>query len=93
MKIDVFEREILKKQLKPIHLIMGRGSKVKWFACLDARPQREYDLIVYDSEGKALVLPTYEQELENLNVMPYPGGVTVNGIVPQRDMSLDLFVP
>ena len=90
LRVQDFERQIRKKGLKPLQVIFERGSSVKWFICEDTRPEREYDLIVYDSRGKALVLTDYDKTTDIVNIKSYSGGVTINGEVPMRDSSLDL---
>jgi len=94
MNVEQFEKQILAKQLSPIHLFCGKGGRVKWFVCLDTRPSKEYALIVYDCKGKALVLTDYHEEITpetSFTIQAYPGGVKINSIVPQRDSRLDLF--
>ena len=100
LRVQDFERQIRKKGLKPLQVIFERGSSVKWFICEDTRPEREYDLIVYDHCGKALVLTFYSKAMDIVNIESftdktyeiesYNGGVTINGDVPMRDSSLDL---
>ena len=103
LEVQDFERQIRRKGLKPLQVIFERGSRVKWFVCDDTRAEREYDLIVYDSRGKALVLTDYDKTTDIVNILEhyikgpdimniksYSGGVTINGEVPMRDSSLDL---
>ena len=90
LEVQDFERQIRRKGLKPLQVIFERGSRVKWFVCDDTRAEREYDLIVYDSRGKALVLTDYDKTTDIVNIEAYNGGVTINGEVPMRDSSLDL---
>lgn len=90
MKVDEFEKAIIAKGLEPFHVFMVKGGQVKWFACKDTRPNSEYNLIVYDSEGRALVLPIFPDDLENIKIKEYPGGVSVNKYIAQRAQSLDL---
>lgn len=96
MNLDIFEKQILNKNLRPFEVICGKGGRVKWFLCLDNRPNREYALIVYDEKGKALVLTEYHEEITLdtiFNILPYPGGVKINGYIPMRDSRLDLVLP
>lgn len=95
MSIDQLETAILAERLTPIHLYMGKGRHVKWFVCLDTRPKKEYALIVYDSKGKALVLPDYHEPIDvetSFVIQEYDGGIKINGYFPQRDHRLDLKV-
>ncbi|MBQ9356337.1 MAG: hypothetical protein IJT98_03500 [Prevotella sp.] len=88
-----FEAAIRAKGLTPVHLIVARGCKVKWFACKDTRPGAMYSLVVYDSQGKAMVLPDcQDQDGKNgeLLIETPNGGVRINGQVPYRDTCLDI---
>ena len=92
-EVRLFENAIRTKGLTPVHLIVARGCKVKWFACKDTRPGAMYSLVVYDSQGKAMVLPDCQDQdgkdgdllVESLN-----GGIRINGQVPYRDTSLNI---
>ena len=93
MNIEKLEQAILSRNLTPIHLIMQRGSRVLWFVCLDTRPEKEYALIVYDSNGKALVLPSYPEAITpktNFRIDTYTGRVRINSVIAQRDSRLDI---
>ena len=53
MKIEELELWAQKKGLKPKHLILSRGSSVKWLVCLRDVDEELRQLVVYDAEGKA----------------------------------------
>lgn len=90
--INSFERAIRKKGLTLILLIVKPRIGVKWFACKDTRPDAMYDLVVYDGKGKAMVLPDKTGCTDDdLRIEVLTGGTRINGVVPYRDTSLDLF--
>ena len=93
MKVAEFEKHAQAIGLKPIEVLFGRGSEVQWFVCLDRRENKEYGLIIFDSQGKALIVPQFDEEEamnNHIHIARYDGGVTVNGTPVQRDSKLDL---
>lgn len=53
MKIAELEPWAQKMGLKPKHLILSKGSNVKWLVCLREVDEGLRQLVVYDAEGKA----------------------------------------
>mgnify|MGYP006873189743 CR=1 FL=1 len=93
-RVKQFEKAIIAKGLTPTHLIVSRSGRVKWFACKDTRPSVMYALVVYDSQGRALVLAENQEpdgKGGELLIETFDKGVRINGQVPYRDSSLDLF--
>ena len=94
MKVSEFENAICKIGLEPKEVRLEKNH-VKWFVC---GGNSDYDIIVFDSKGKALVLPTFfwPEEVNDIQIDVYSDvngkvlGVTINGVPVQRDSSLDL---
>lgn len=95
MKVEVFESAIdaIGLEKKEVRL---EKNQVKWFVC---GGNHEYDIIVFDAQGKALVLSNYqwpEEEVNNIHIEIYRDkngqvlGVTIDGVPVMRDDSLDL---
>ena len=94
MKTEQFEKAILKMGLEPKEVRLEKNH-VKWFLC---GGNSDYDIIVYDSKGKALVLSSFEwpEEVNDIKIEVYRDkngqvfGVTIDGVPVMRDDSLDL---
>ncbi len=94
MRIHEFEKAILAIGVKPREARLERNH-VKWFIC---EGNGEYAIIVYDKEGKALVLHDYEwpEEEYDIHVEHYHdsegnvAGITIDGRPMMRDSRLDL---
>jgi len=94
MKTEQFEKAILKMGLEPKEVRLEKNH-VKWFLCAG---NTDYDIIVYDANGTALVLTTFywPEEVNDIKIEIYRDkngqrlGVTVNGVPAQRDSRLDL---
>ena len=94
MKTSDFENAISKigLEMKEVRL---EKNQVKWFIC---GGNSEYDIIVYDAKGKALVLRSFAwpEEVHDVHIEVYRDkngqalGVTINGVPVMRDDSLDL---
>ena len=72
MKIAELEPRVIEKGLKPKHLILAKGSSVKWLVCLRKVDEDLRQLVVYDAEGKAYAsvenLEFKESFFESMNV-------------------------
>lgn len=93
MRVGIFEEHAVAIGMEPIEVVYGRGNDVVWFVCLDCRENREYGLVVFDSRGRALVMPNFDEEEARekpIHIMRYEGGVMVNGHPAQRDSRLDM---
>lgn len=94
MKIKDFESSILAMELKPMDVRLEHGH-VKWFIC---QGSGDYEVVVFDSEGRALVLQRFDwpEDDGSVYVEHYHDergmvlGVTINGKPMQRDNRLDL---
>lgn len=93
MRVNEFEKAILKRGFEPKEVRLEK-NQVKWFIC---GGNCDYDIIVFDKDGKALVLPNFKWEedmaifVENYrDVKGKILGVTINGKPAQRDSRLDL---
>ena len=88
MRVTEFEEAILAKGLKPKEARLEHNH-VKWFVC---EGNKYYDIIVYDRNGKALALPyyTWPEEVHEVCIENYDGGVTIDGQAVYRVNSLDL---
>lgn len=94
MRTNDFEKAIAKMGLEPKEVRLEK-NQVKWFLC---GGNNEYDIIVYDAQGKALVLPTFfwPEEVNDIHIDIYRDkneqvlGVTINGVPAQRDSRYDL---
>lgn len=94
MRVNEFEKAILAKGLTPKEVRLDHNH-VKWFIC---GGNSDYDIIVFDSKGKALVLPSFfwPEEVNDVHIEVYRDknglilGVTINGVPAQRDSFLDL---
>ncbi len=93
MRVNEFEKAILKRGLEPKEVRLEK-NQVKWFIC---GGNCDYDIIVFDKDGKALVLSTFKLEedmpifVENYrDVKGKVLGVTINGKPAQRDSRLNL---
>lgn len=94
MRVNEFEKTILAMGLTPKEVRLERNH-VKWFIC---GGNSDYDIIVFDSEGAALVLPSFfwPEEVNDVHIEVYSDnkgqilGVTINGMPAQRDSRLDL---
>lgn len=94
MRVNEFEKAIGKMGLEPKEVRLEKNH-VKWFLC---GGNSDYDIIVYDSKGKALVLSSFEwpEEVNDIKIEVYRDkngqvlGVTVNGVPVMRDSRLDL---
>lgn len=96
MKIEKFEKMILRKGLHPIHLVIGEKRQVKYFVCLrgNCEEARRYVLIVYDASGEAWVLEKSNEKLgidTNFNIRRDNQDIIINGWhYARREESLDL---
>lgn len=96
MKVEVFESaiDLLGLEKKEVRL---EKNQVKWFIC---GGNHEYDIIVFDAQGKALVLSSFAwpEEVNDVHIETYRDkngqvlGVTINGVVAQRDSRYDLSI-
>lgn len=94
MKTNEFESAISKVGLEPKEVRLERNH-VKWFIC---GGNDDYDIIVYDAQGKALVLSSYQwpDEVNDIHIEVYRDknqqvlGVTIDGKPVMRDDRLDL---
>lgn len=96
MKVEVFESaiDLIGLEKKEVRL---EKNQVKWFVC---GGNHEYDIIVFDAQGKALVLSSFEwpEEVNDVHIETYRDkneqilGVTINGVVAQRDSRYDLSI-
>lgn len=94
MKVEAFETAIDKIGLEKKEVRLEKNN-VKWFLCVG---NNEYDIIVFDAQGKALVLSSFEwpEETNDVHIEIYRDkhgkvlGVTINGITAQRDSRYDL---
>lgn len=94
MKVEVFESaiDLIGLEKKEVRL---EKNQVKWFVC---GGNHEYDIIVFDAQGKALVLSSFAwpEEVNDVHIETYRDkngqvlGVTINGVPVMRDDSLDL---
>lgn len=94
MKVEVFESaiDLIGLEKKEVRL---EKNQVKWFIC---GGNSEYDIIVFDAQGKALVLSSFAwpEEVNDVHIETYRDkngqvlGVTINGVPVMRDDSLDL---
>lgn len=91
MRVKEFEEAIIAKGLKPKEVRLEHNH-VKWFIC---EGNKYYDIIVYDRNGKALVQPyyTWPDEVHNIRIEKYDGGVTIDGEAVYRVDTLDLVFP
>lgn len=91
MRIKEFEEAIIAKGLKPKEARLEHNH-VKWFIC---EGNKYYDIIVYDRNGKALVQPyyTWPEEVHEIRIESYDGGVTIDGQAVYRVDTLDLKFP
>ena len=96
MRVKEFETAILARGIKPIEVRL-KNNHVKWFIC-KGRKVHKAEIIVYDKDGKALVLPRFDwpEEVSNIKVSNYRNihgrviGVTINYRPAFRDSRLDL---
>ena len=94
MRTNEFENAIAKIGLEPKEVRLEKNH-VKWFIC---GGNSDYDIIVYDAQGKALVLSSFEwpEEVNDIKIEIYRDkngnvlGLTINGVPVMRDDSLDL---
>ena len=96
MKVEVFESaiDLIGLEKKEVRL---EKNQVKWFICFG---NHEYDIIVFDAQGKALVLSSFAwpEEVNDVHIETYRDkneqilGVTINGVVAQRDSRYDLCI-
>ena len=94
MRVKEFESAILEKGFEPKEVRLEKNA-VKWFICAG---NQDYDIIVFDSHGAALVLPSFcwPSEVNDIRIEVYRDkngrtiGVTINGVPAQRDSRLDL---
>ena len=96
MKVEVFESaiDLVGLEKKEVRL---EKNQVKWFICCG---NHEYDIIVFDAQGKALVLSSFEwpEEVNDVHIETYRDkneqilGVTINCVVAQRDSRYDLCI-
>ena len=96
MKVEVFESaiDLIGLEKKEVRL---EKNQVKWFVC---GGNHEYDIIVFDAQGKALVLSSFAwpEEVNDVHIETYRDkneqilGVTINGVVAQRDSRYDLSI-
>lgn len=96
MRVHEFETAILAMGINPKEAKLENGH-VKWFIC-EGKEMLGANIIVYDSKGKALVLPDFEWPEDDgaIYVEHYRDiygkilGVTINGRPVYRDDRLDL---
>lgn len=89
MKIEELEPWAQKMGLSPKHLILAKGSSVKWLVCLREVDEVLSQLIVYDEEGKAYAsieskdFKEAESFFENINIVRCKDfdGLIVNYII------------
>ena len=88
MRVREFEEAILAKGLKPKEVRLEH-NQVKWFIC---EGDMFYDIIVYDRNGKAFALLLYiwPEEVHEIWIENYDGGVTIDGQDAYRVDSFDL---
>lgn len=94
MRVNEFEKAIGKMGLEPKEVRLEKNH-VKWFLC---GGNSDYNIIVYDSKGKALVLSSFEwpEEVNDIKIEVYRDkngqvlGVCIDGVPVMRDDSLDL---
>lgn len=94
MRTSEFENAIAKVGLEPKEVRLEKNH-VKWFICSG---NSDYDIIVYDAQGKALVLSSFEwpEEVNDIKIDIYRDkneqilGVTINGEPALRDSRYDL---
>ena len=94
MRVNEFEKAIGKIGLEPKEVRLEKNH-VKWFIC---GGNADYDIIVYDAQGKALVLSSFDwpEEVNDIKIEIYRDkngqvlGVTIDGVPVMRDDSLDL---
>ena len=94
MRVNEFEKAIGKMGLEPKEVRLEKNH-VKWFLC---GGNSDYDIIVYDANGKALVLSKFfwPKETNDIHIEVYRDknqqiiGVTINAVPVMRDDSLDL---
>ena len=94
MRVSEFEQAILRIGLNPKEVRLEK-NQVKWFVC---DGNGSYDIIVYDANGKALVLTNYEwpEEVNDVKIETYCNkdgkvlGVTIDGKPVMRESRLDL---
>lgn len=53
MKIKELEPWVIMKGLKPKHIILSKGSNVKWMVCIREVDDEKSQIIIYDADGKA----------------------------------------
>lgn len=96
MKVEAFETAIDAIGLEKKEVRLEKNN-VKWFLC---GGNNEYDIIVFDAQGKALVLSSFAwpEEVNDVHIETYRDkneqilGVTINGVVAQRDSRYDLSI-
>lgn len=89
MKIAELEPWAQKMGLEPKHLILSRGSSVKWLVCIREVDEELRQLVVYDAEGKAYAsieskdFKEAEPFFEKINIERCTGfdGLIVNYII------------
>ena len=94
MRVNEFEKAIGKMGLEPKEVRLEKNH-VKWFLC---GGNSDYDIIVFDANGKALVLSKFfwPKETNDIHIEVYRDknqqiiGVTINAVPVMRDDSLDL---
>ena len=88
MRVKEFEEAILAKGLKPKEVRLEHNH-VKWFICKDYRYK---DIVVFDKEGKAYVVfnYTWPEEVHDIRIESYDGGVSIDGEIAHRAKNLDL---
>lgn len=94
MKVEAFETAIDKIGLEKKEVRLEKNN-VRWFLC---GGNDDYDIIVYDAQGKALVLYSFEwpEEVNDIKIDIYRDknkqilGVTINGEPALRDSRYDL---
>lgn len=94
MRVNEFEKAIGKMGLEMKEVRLEKNH-VKWFICAG---NADYDIIVFDKDGKALVLTTFywPEEVNDIKIEVYRDkngqvlGVTIDGVPVMRDDSLDL---
>ena len=94
MRVNEFEKAIGKMGLEPKEVRLEKNH-VKWFLC---GGNSDYDIIVFDANGKALVLSKFfwPKETNDIHIEVYRDknqqiiGVTIKAVPVLRDDSLDL---